>query len=79
MVKGFTEKEAKKLIGQSFETRAPFSGVPTRTRGLVTEAIHSQDHWNVIIEWVLPGKPVKGWYSKHELQSYMSLVPPPAT
>ena len=78
MSKGFTEKEAKKLIGNSFETRAPFSGVPMRTRGMVTEALNSQDHWNVMIEWVLPGKPVSGWYSKHELQNYMNLVVPPS-
>lgn len=78
MSKGFTEKEAKKLVGQSFETRAPFSGVPLRTRGLVTEALNSEDHWNVMIEWVLPGKPFKAWYSKFELQAYMNLVQPPA-
>lgn len=77
MSKGFTEKEAKKLIGQSFETRAPFSGVPMRTRGRVTEALNSEDHWNVMIEWVLAGKPVKGWYGKHELQAYMNPVQPP--
>ncbi len=77
MSKGFTEKEAKKLIGKLFETRAPFSGVPMRTKGLVTEAINSEDHWNVTIEWVLAGKPVKGWYSKHELQMYMNPVLPP--
>ncbi len=78
MSKGFTEKEAKKLIGQSFETRAPFSGIPMRTRGVVTEAFNSEDHWNVTIEWVRPGTPVRGWYSKHELTNYMDLVKPPA-
>jgi hypothetical protein len=78
MSKGFTEKEAKKLIGKSFETRAPFSGVPLRTKGLVTAALNSEDHWNVMIEWVLPGKPFKSWYGKHELVSYMNVVQPPA-
>jgi len=78
MNKGFTEKEAKRLMGQSFEARAPFSGIPMRTRGVVTEAFNSEDHWNVMIEWVLPGTPVRGWYSKQELSSYMNLVQPPA-
>ena len=78
MSKGFTEKEAKKLVGKSFESRAPFSGVPMRTRGLVVGVLNSEDHWNVMIEWVLRGKPVKAWYSKHELVSYMHLVPTPA-
>jgi hypothetical protein len=77
--KGFTEKEAKRLIGKSFVTHAPFSGIPMRTRGMVTEAFNSEDHWNVTIEWVLPGTPVKGWYTKHELQTYMNLVPPALT
>jgi hypothetical protein len=79
MSKGFTEKEAKKLIGRSFETRAPFSGVPVRTRGLVVSAVNSEDHWNVMIEWVLRGRPVKAWYSKHELVSYMQSVPTPVS
>lgn len=78
MTKGFTEKEAKKLIGQSFETRAPFSGVPMRTRGLVIGVLNSEDHWNVMIEWVLPGTPFKAWYSKHELLAYMNRVQPSA-
>ena len=78
MSKGFTEKEAKKLIGKQFETRAPFSGVPMRTKGLVIGAVNSEDHWNVMIEWVLPGKPFKAWYSKHELLSYMHSVAAPA-
>lgn len=79
MSKGFTEKEAKNLIGQLFETRAPFSGVPLRTRGCVTIALNSEDHWNVMIEWILPGKPLKEWYSKHELLTYMNRVQPTAT
>jgi hypothetical protein len=74
MRNGFTEKEAKKLVGQSFVTHAPFSGIPLRTRGVVTEALNSQDHWNVMIDWVLPGTPHRGWYNKHELQAYMRLV-----
>jgi len=79
MKKGFTEKEALKLIGRSFETRAPFVGVPMRTRGVVTEALNALDHWNVMIEWVLPGTPHRGWYSKHELVAYMHLVTPQAS
>lgn len=79
MRKGFTEKEAKKLIGQSFQTHAPFFGIPLRARGVVTEALNSEDHWNVMIEWVLPGTPVRGWYSKDEMQTYMHSVPPVVT
>lgn len=79
MSKGFTEDEAKKLVGQSFETRAPFSGVPMRTRGLVIQAFNSDDHWNVMIEWKLPGTRFQAWYSKFELQAYMQWVQPLAT
>jgi hypothetical protein len=77
-MRGYTEKEAKKLIGKSFITRAPFSGVPMRTTGLVTQAINSLDHWNILIEWVLPGTGTKGWYGREEVQSYMNPVVPPA-
>jgi len=73
---GFTEREARKLIGQSLETRAPFVGIPMRTRGVVTEVVNSDDHWNVMIEWVLPGTGRQGWYNKLELTSYMRVVPP---
>jgi hypothetical protein len=74
MAKGFTEKEAKKLIGRSFETHAPFAGIPMRARGRVTEAFDTDDHWNVMIEWFLPGKPIKSWYNKTDLQMYMHPV-----
>lgn len=73
-LKGFTENEARQLIGHSFETHAPFSGVPTRAHGLVIEALDLEDHWNVLIEWLLPGKPFRAWYSKHELLTYMHPV-----
>lgn len=78
MKKGFTEKEAKKLIGKAFQTHAPFSGVPMRTRGLVIGVLNSEDHWNVMIEWILPGTPFKAWYSKHELATYMNSIEVPA-
>jgi hypothetical protein len=78
MKKGFTEKEAKKLVGKAFQTRAPFSGVPMRTRGLVISAVNSEDHWNVMIEWLLPGTPFKAWYNKHELAAYMNSIEVPA-
>ena len=71
MLKGYTEKEAKKLVGQSFETTAPLSGVPMRAHGLVIEAIDCDDHWNVMIEWLVPGKPFKEWYNKHDMRNYM--------
>ncbi len=74
MAKGFTEKEAKSLIGKSFETHAPLSGVPLRARGMVVEALDNEDHWNVVIEWNMPGRPFKSWYNKSDLQSAMHLV-----
>ncbi|HZQ08745.1 MAG TPA: hypothetical protein VFD70_19335 [Anaerolineae bacterium] len=77
MNKGFTEKEAKQLIGQSFQTHAPFVGVPMRAHGRVVEAIDVEDHWNVMIEWSLPGRPFKEWYNKHDLQTYMRPFEPP--
>jgi hypothetical protein len=76
MKRNFTEKEARKLIGQSFVTRAPFAGVPLRSRGLVIDVLNSDDHWNVVIEWALPGAPCRAWYDKQELQNYMQWVAP---
>jgi hypothetical protein len=78
MLKGYTEKEAKKLVGQSFEPTAPLSGVPMRVHGLVVEAIDCDDHWNVMIEWRVPGKPFKEWYNKDDMRNYMRPVPPAA-
>jgi|GEM_PF-6207352 hypothetical protein len=74
MAKGFTEKEAKNLIGCAFETHEPLSGIPVRARGRVTEVLDADDHWNVVIEWFLPGKPIKSWYNKFDMQSSMHLV-----
>ena len=74
MNNGFTQTEAQALVGELFETHAPFYGVPRRTRGSVIEAYDAGDHWNVMIEWHLPGKPVQGWFTKFELQNYMQRV-----
>lgn len=74
MAKGFTEKEAKQLVGRAFETHAPLSGIPVRARGRVTEAVDANDHWNVMIEWLLPGKPIRSWYNKSDLQTSMHPV-----
>jgi hypothetical protein len=78
MKTGFTEKEARDLIGQSFETRAPFFGIPLRTRGEVIEVLDSGDHWNVIIKWRMAGPPTSRWFNKEEVQLYMTRVPLPA-
>jgi hypothetical protein len=74
MTKGYTEKEAKRLIGKSFATHAPVVGVPVRTRGRVVSAFDADDHWNVMIEWILPGPRVKSWYSKYDIQTNMHPV-----
>jgi len=74
MTKGFTEKEAKAMIGKSFETHAHLTGVPLRARGQVVEALDSTDHWNVVIEWNMPGRPFKSWYNKADFQSALHPV-----
>jgi hypothetical protein len=75
--RGFTQSEAQGLIGRSFEASVPFSGVRQGSRGLVTEALDADDHWNVLIEWNLPGRPSQGWFTKFELQHYMREVHAP--
>ena len=47
------------------------------TRGTVTQALPSDDHWNLMIEWSLPGTPHRAWYNKHELETYMHWLPRP--
>jgi hypothetical protein len=71
---GFTKAEAHDLIDRSFETHSPLPGVPQRTKGQVIEAIDADDHWNVMIEWNLAGKPVHQWFTKFEMQNYMRPV-----
>jgi hypothetical protein len=77
MPKGYTQAEAKALVNQSFETRFPFSSIPMRTRGRVIAAIDNGDHWNVMIEWRLPGRPQqRQWFTKFEIENYMALTEP---
>ncbi len=73
---GFTEIEAQNLVEQSFETTAPFARVPQRTRGRVIEAIDLGDHWNVLIEWNLAGRPIQQWFGKSDMKNYMRQVSP---
>jgi len=76
MKEGYTEAEAQELVNHSFETHAPFAGVPRRTQGRVIEAIDGGDHWNVLIEWNLAGKPIQQWFTKFEMKNYMRPVQP---
>lgn len=75
MKQGYTRSEAEKLINQLFETQATLTRVPRRTRGRVTEVIDAGDHWNVVIEWELPGIPAHGWYDKYDVQRSMRPIP----
>lgn len=74
MKRGYTQAEAEAMVDRLVETHAVLTRVPKRTRGRVVEAIDAGDHWNVLIEWELPGKPVKGWYDKFDVQNSMQQV-----
>jgi hypothetical protein len=74
MKQGYTRSEAENLIDQLFETEATLTRVPKRTRGRVVEAIDAGDHWNVLIEWELPGIPAHGWYDKFDVQRSMRRI-----
>ena len=71
MKQGFTQAEAEELVSRIFETRAPLPRVPRRTRGQVIEIIDADDHWNVLIEWLLAGTPLQQWFTKFEVNHYM--------
>lgn len=73
---GYTRREAEALVNQVFETRTFLSSVPPRTRGHVIEAIDAGDHWNVMIEWHVAGKPSMTWYDKFDVQHAMRPINP---
>ncbi len=75
MKQGYTQKEAEALVNQLFETQTLLTRVPRRTRGRVVEVVDAGDHWNVLIEWELPGTPAFGWYDKFDVQNSMRPVP----
>jgi hypothetical protein len=74
LTEGFTKTEADDLVSRTFETRVLLPGVPLHARGCVIEAIDAGDHWNVLIQWDLRGRPVQQWYNKFELKNYMQLL-----
>lgn len=74
MTQGFTQREAEALVDQVFETLTFLSGVPKRTRGRVIEAIDAGDHWNLLIEWQVAGKPSKTWYDKFDVLNAMQRI-----
>jgi hypothetical protein len=74
--RGYTRAEAEGLVDRLFITFTVLPRVPKRTRGRVVQAIDAGDHWNVLIEWELPGVPAKGWYDKFDVQHSMQLVQP---
>lgn len=71
MKRGYTRSEAQRLVNRRFETRASLARVPKRTRGRVVEVIDAGDHWNVLIEWDLPGIINHGWYDRYDVQNSM--------
>ncbi len=71
MKQGYTRAEAEALVDRLFETQATLTRVPRHTRGRVIEALDAGDHWNVLIEWELPGTPALGWYDKFDVQNSM--------
>lgn len=71
MNQGYNRTEAEALVGQGFETHAPLTYVPTRTRGHVIEAIDLGDHWEVMIEWDQPRIRPQVGYEKFDVQNAM--------
>jgi len=48
----YTEREARALVGKTFESLVEFSGVPQGARGKVVDADNAGlGHWDVVIEW----------------------------
>lgn len=76
MKPGYTHSEAEQLVNRRFETQSSLPRVPKRTRGRVIEVIDAGDHWNVVIEWELPGIVNHGWYDRYDVQHSMRPIEP---
>ncbi len=72
MESGFSEQEAKALVGHTFEVMIALTGVPRGTVGRVIEAIPVGSNWNIEVEWELPGTslPMRG-FSKAETHEFL--------
>ncbi len=75
----YTQAEARRLVGQVFESQVEFSRVPKGTRGKVVEIDQMGDGWDLVIEWGLPirmpsGQGLHDWFSREEMERFMQRV-----
>ncbi len=76
---GYSETEAKNLVGRAVETVSPLAFLPPGSRGRVVGAERVDMHWEVLVAWLeLAGRPITMWWTwltKEQVETKLQDIP----